>query len=56
MQHQNHIMNQTASSKDKNLMTSPEAGAIIKPTLQTRRLRQRGVSNLMLTVRIEEKA
>ena len=49
-------MNQTASLEDKNLMTSPEAGTIIKLTLQTRRLRQRRVSNLMLTVRIKEKA
>ena len=56
MQHQNHIMNQITSSEDKNLMTSPEAGTIIKPVLQTRRLRQRGVSNLMLIVRITERA
>lgn len=49
-------MNQTASSEDKNLMTSLEVGTIIKPILQTRSLRQRGVSNLMITVRIKEKA
>ena len=40
---------------NKNIMISPEIDTIITPILPTRRWRQRGLSNLMVTVIIKKK-
>lgn len=40
---------------NKNIMTPPEIDTIITPILPTRRWRQRGLSNMMVTVIIKKK-
>lgn len=47
--------NKTRTQDNKNIVTSPEVDTIITPILPTRRWRQRGLSNLMVTVRIKKK-
>lgn len=47
--------NKIRTQDNKNIVTSPEVDTIITPILPTRRWRQRGLSNLMVTVRIKKK-
>lgn len=47
--------NKIRTQDNKNIVTSPEVDTIITPILPTSRWRQRGLSNLMVTVRIKKK-
>ena len=47
--------NKKRTQDNKNIVISPEVDTIITPILPTRRWRQRGLSNLMVTVIIKKK-